>query len=149
MVVAIMRQMVKMAKAIGDCSFYRRLFTEGAIDRQTAVTELQIVHSYGYEILLPYSVLYCIIGTSFKRNANNPTIFNQLKVKYGLTLVQSEKDWSENIDTLFNHSYGQIATPTLADMEVRTFIKRDSEISFLLSYDKEKYADFFPQIQTF
>lgn len=144
-----MRLMVKMAKAIGDCSFYRRLFTEGAIDRQTTVTELQIVHSYGYEILLPYSVLYCVIGTSFKRNVNNLVIFSQVKVKYGLTLVQSEKDWSKNIDILFNHSYGQIATPTLADMEVRTFIKNDPEISFLLTYDKEKYADLFYQIQTF
>lgn len=149
MVAAIMRLMVKMAKAIGDCSFYRRLFTEGTIGRQTAVTELQIVHSYGYEILLPYSVLYCIVGTSFKRNANNPTIYNQLKVRYSLTLVQSEQNWPENINSLFNHDFGKIATPTLADMEVRTFIKNDPDITFLLSYDKEKYADLFHQIQTF
>lgn len=149
MELAIMRLMVRMAKAIGDCSFYRRLFTEGAIDRQIAITELRIVHSYDYEILLPYSVLYCVVGTSFKRNPNNPAIFNRLKAKYGLTLVQSQKDWPENISSLFNHSYGQIATPTLADMEVRTLIMNDPEITFLLSYDREKYADLFHQIQTF
>ena len=140
---------MKMVKAIGDCSFYRRLFTKDSDVRRTAFTELQIVHAYGYDLLLPYSVLYCILGTSFKRNASNPSIYNKIKVKYDLTIVQSEKDWSKNIESLFNHSYGQIATPTLADMEVRTLIVNDPEIRFLLSYEKEKYADLFHQIQTF
>lgn len=144
-----MKLAMKMAKAIGDSSFYRRLFTEGSIGRQTAVTELQIVHAYGYDILLPYSVLYCIIGTGFKRNVKNPAFFNKLKEKYGLILVLAEEDWQNNIDSLFNRTYGQIATLTLSDMEVRTFIKNDPDITFLLSYNKEKYADLFHQIQTF
>lgn len=144
-----MKLIKKMAKAIGDCSFYRRLFENGSIGRLETITELQIVHAYNYEILLPYSVLYCVVGTSFKRNHNNPETYNTFVKKYGLKLVECEQMWARNIDRLFQRNYGQIATPTLADMEVRSLIKRDMDIEFLLTYEKLKYADLFHQIQTF
>lgn len=144
-----MKRMRKMAKAIGDCSFYKRLFTQGAQGRETAVTELLIVHSYNYDILLPISVLYCIVGTRFKRNSNNPALYNSLVNKYNLVLVDSEHSWLQCVDNLFQHSYGQIATPTLADLEVRSLIQSDSDIEYLLTYQKEKYSDLFHQVQTF
>lgn len=149
MAVTTMKKMRKMDKAIGDCSFFRRLFTENGLDRDVAVTELQIVHSYNYEILLPITVLYCVVGTGFKRNPKNPLILKTIVKKYGLVLIDDEISWPQSIDSMFQHTYGQIATPMLADMEVRSLIQKNSEITFLLTYQKEKYADLFHQIQTF
>lgn len=144
-----MKRMRRMAKAIGDCSFYKRLFTQGEQGREIALTELQIVHAYNHDILLPISVLYCIVGTRFKRNNNNPALYNSLVNKYNLVLVDSEHSWPQCVDSLFQHSYGQIATPTLADLEVRSLIQSDSDIEYLLTYQKEKYSDLFHQVQTF
>ncbi len=138
-----------MSKAIGDYSFYKKLFIEGEIGRENAISELQIVHEYNYEILLPISVLYCVVGTRFKRNPRNPQIYRYFQKVYGLRLVDSESTWSRNINNLFQHNYANIATPTLADMEVRNIIHNDPEIKFLLTYQKEKYIDLFQQVQTF
>lgn len=138
-----------MSKAIGDYSFYKKLFTEGEINRENAISELQIVFEYDYEILLPVSVLYCVVGTKFKRNPRNPQIYRYFQQRYGLRLVDSESAWSHNIDHILQHNYTNIATPTLADMEVRTIIQNDQNIKFLLTYQKEKYADLFQQVQTF
>lgn len=149
MVVVTMKKRKKMDKAIGDFSFFRRLFTENEPDRDVAVTELQIVHSYNYEILLPIAVLYCVVGTGFKRNPNNPEILKKIVKKYGLVLIDDESSWLKSIDSLFQHTYGQVATPMLVDMEVRSLIQKNSDISFLLTYQKEKYADLFHQIHTF
>ena len=138
-----------MAKAIGDSSFFKRLFTESDPNRAVAIDEIGILKAYGYTILLPFSVLYCVLGTSFKRDLRNLNNYNSFIRNYPITLVCMETTWGQNINKLMNHRFGSVATPTLADMEVRTIIMNDADIDFLLTYEKNKYADLYQQVQSF
>lgn len=149
MAVVITNQKMKMAKAIGDCSFFKRLFTESDPSRDEAIDEIGILKAFGYTILLPYPVLYCVMGTRFKKDLRNINNYNSFISNYPISLVCSESSWGKNINMLMSHGYGSVATPTLADMEVRTIILNDPEIDFLLTYEKNKYADLYQQVQSF
>jgi len=141
--------MRKMAKAIIDYSFFKSLFDPDERNKADAVIELKIVNSYKYEILLPISVLYCTMNTRFKRKSYTLETLKELLLEYKLILINKEKCWSQSIDDIFQHNYGQIATPTLSEMEVRSIIQDDKEIDFLLTYKREKYSDLFKQVKTF